>query len=146
MQRHSETGEESDPGAAEEMTASLRVRMATADARYAGGLVDGATLVGLFGDLATELSIRSDGDEGLFRAYREIEFLAPVRAGDYIEARAWLTARGRTSREMRFEAWRQISPSPDKGLTAATVLTEPVLVAKASGTVVVPLDRQRPVD
>jgi len=119
--------------------------MGESDVHYAGGLVDGASLVALFGDLATELSIRTDGDEGLFRAYREIEFIAPVHGGDYIQARAWVVAKGRTSREMKFEAWKEISPSPMEGVTAAMVLSEPILVARATGTVVVPLERQRPV-
>ena len=56
------------------------------DAHYGGNLVDGARILHLFGDVATELLIRMDGDEGLFAAYDSVEFLAPVRAGDYIEA------------------------------------------------------------
>lgn len=123
---------------------SLRVRMTPADARYAGGLIDGAALTGLFGDLGTELAIRHDGDEGLFRAYEEIEFLAPVRVGDYVEARARLLEVGRTSRRIAFEAWKQISAAPEHGPTAAAVLPEPVLVARATGTVVTPAERQRP--
>jgi 3-aminobutyryl-CoA ammonia-lyase len=122
---------------------SLRIRMAPSDARYAGGLIDGAAITGLFGDLATELAIRHDGDEGLFRAYEEIEFLAPVGVGDYIEARARLLDAGNTSRRIEFEAYKQITPAPEAGPTAAAVLDEPVLVARAVGTVVVPADRQR---
>jgi len=122
---------------------SLRVRMGPADARYAGGLIDGAALTGMFGDLATELAIRLDGDEGLFRAYEAIEFLAPVRVGDYVEARARVLDVGRTSRRIEFEAHKQISAAPDHGPTAAAVLDEPVLVARAIGTVVIPTERQR---
>ena len=122
---------------------SLRVRMGPADARYAGGLIDGAALTGLFGDLATELVIRHDGDEGLFRAYEEIEFLAPVRVGDYVEVRARLLDVGNTSRRIEFEAWKQISSAPEHGPTAAAVLADPVLVARAIGTVVTPAERQR---
>ena len=125
------------------LEATLRVRMAPADARYAGGLIDGAAITALFGDLATELSIRYDGDEGLFRAYEEIEFLVPVGVGDYIEARARLLEAGNTSRRIEFEAYKQITPVPEHGPTAATVLDEPVLVARAVGTVVVPAERQR---
>ena len=75
---------------------TLRLRMRAHDAHYAGELVDGARMLALFGDLATELLIRLDGDEGLFRAYESIEFLAPVFAGDYIEATAELVADRRT--------------------------------------------------
>src|SRR5438067_8760213 len=86
------------------MKVFVRLRMSAHDAHYAGELVDGARMLGLFGDLATELLIRHDGDEGLFRAYESVEFLAPVFAGDYIEAIAELVEVGRTSRKMRFEA------------------------------------------
>ena len=68
------------------MKAIIRLRMSSHDAHYGGNLVDGARMLGLFGDVATELCIRSDGDEGLFRAYDTVEFLAPVYAGDFIEA------------------------------------------------------------
>jgi len=82
----------------------LRLRMSSHDAHYGGGLVDGARMLGLFGDVATELCILHDGDEGLFRAYDSVEFLAPVHAGDFIEAEGEITEVGRTSRKMRFEA------------------------------------------
>jgi len=113
------------------------------DAHYAGNLVDGARLLNLFGDVATELLIRHDGDEGLFRAYSSIEFLAPVYAGDYIEAKGKITKIGNTSRTMEFEAWKVISPAPEHGETAAKVLEEPVLVCRATGTCVTPKDKQR---
>ena len=70
----------------EKMTSLLRLRMSAKDAHYGGNLVDGAHMVHLFGDVATELLIKCDGDEGLFCAYDNVEFLAPVYAGDYIEA------------------------------------------------------------
>src|SRR5579859_2994524 len=88
---------------------ALRLRMSAHDAHYAGELVDGARLLAIFGDLATELLIRLDGDEGLFRAYESVEFLAPVFAGDYVEATAELTRIGETSRQMRFEARKVVS-------------------------------------
>src|SRR5512141_2683544 len=91
------------------LTVTLRLRMGAHDAHYAGELVDGARILALFGDLATELLIRIDGDEGLFRAYESIDFLAPVFAGDYVEATAELTRVGETSRQMRFEARKVIS-------------------------------------
>ncbi len=121
----------------------IRLRMSQADAHYGGNLVDGARMLALFGDVATELLIRRDGDEGLFRAYDMVEFLAPVRAGDYIEATGEITRVGGTSRAMRFEARKVIVSRPDLSDSAAEVLTEPVLVCRASGTCVVPKGRQR---
>ncbi len=132
---------ESDMGFSEE--AFLRLRMSSHDAHYAGDLVDGARMLGLFGDLATELLVRYDGDEGLFRAYDKVEFLAPVKAGDFIEAKGRIVAVGKSSRKMEFEAWRVISPAADKGESAADFLAEPVLVCRASGTCVTPVSCQR---
>ncbi len=94
-------------------------------------------------DVGTELSIRLDGDEGLFRAYDNIEFLAPVYAGDFIEAHGRITQVGRTSRKLEFTAWKVIQPRFDISDSAAEVLAEPVLVCKASGTGVTLIDRQR---
>ncbi len=125
------------------MEARLKVRMSTHDAHYGGNLVDGARVLGLFGDVATELLIRHDGDEGLFRAYSSIEFLAPVYAGDFIEVVAKIVKVGNTSRTMEFEAWKIISPAPELSETAARVLDKPVLVCKATGTCVTPKDKQR---
>ena len=116
----------------------IRVRMGQNDAHYAGNLVDGAKMLQLFGDVATELLIRQDGDEGLFVAYDNVEFLAPVFAGDYIEATGEITKVGNTSRKMAFEAKKVIRPLPDVGVTAAEVLAEPITVCRASGTCVVP--------
>ncbi|HNZ02513.1 MAG TPA: hotdog fold domain-containing protein [Myxococcota bacterium] len=124
----------------------IRLRMSAHDAHYGGDLVDGARMLGLFGDVATELLIRFDGDEGLFRAYDAVEFLAPVYAGDYIEARGRITKAGRTSRAMQFEAFKVIAASRDPATpSAADVLEQPLLVCKASGTCVVPMEFQRPV-
>ncbi len=121
----------------------IRVRMSQADAHYGGNLVDGARVLQLFGDVATELLVRHDGDEGLFRAYDSVEFLAPVRAGDTVEATGEITRVGETSRAMRFEARKVIAPRPDLSDSAAEVLAEPVVVCRASGTCVVPRDKQR---
>jgi 3-aminobutyryl-CoA ammonia-lyase len=121
----------------------IRLRIGAENAHYGGGLVDGAFLTKLFGDVATELLIRRDGDEGLFRAYDNIDFLAPVYAGDFIEAKGWISSEGNTSRKMVFEAWKVIGPRPDISDSAAEVLAEPVLVCRASGTCVVPKDKQR---
>jgi len=121
----------------------IRLRMSNLDAHYGGNLVDGARMLALFGDVATELLIRRDGDEGLFRAYDTIEFLAPVYAGDYIEAKGWITSEGNSSRKMAFEAWKVIAPRPDLSDSAADLLAEPILVCKATGTCVTPKDKQR---
>jgi len=124
------------------MEAKLRIRMSQANAHYAGNMVDGAKLLKLFGDVATELLIRHDGDEGLFRAYSSVEFLAPVYAGDFIEVTGKITRVGTTSRDMEFEAWKVITPTPDINETAAQVLNKPILVCKAQGTCVTPKDKQ----
>jgi len=121
----------------------IRLRISAENAHYGGGLVDGAFLTKLFGDVATELLIRRDGDEGLFRAYDNIEFLAPVYAGDFIEAKGWIVSEGNTSRKMLFEAWKVIAPRPELSDSAADVLAEPILVCRASGTCVTPKNKQR---
>ncbi|WP_129409962.1 hotdog domain-containing protein [Marinitoga lauensis] len=121
----------------------IRVRMSLHDAHYGGNLVDGAKMLQLFGDVATELLIRHDGDEGLFRAYDSVEFLAPVYAGDYIEATGEIVKVGNTSRKMVFEARKVIVPRPDISDSAADYLEEPIVVCRASGTCVVPKDKQR---
>ncbi len=125
-------------------TSLIRLRISAHDAHYAGDLVDGAKMLNLFGDVATELLIRSDGDEGLFVAYDKVEFLAPVHAGDYIEASGRIVSMGKTSRKMVFEARKVIAPAGIAGQpSAANVLTEPVVVCRASGTCVVPHNFQR---
>ncbi len=121
----------------------LRLRMGTHDAHYGGNLVDGARLLALFGDVATELLIRLDGDEGLFRAYDQVEFLAPVYAGDYVEAEGEIVSVGNTSRKMRFEVRKVIRAAPEVSDSAAEVLVPPLVVCRASGTCVTPKDKQR---
>ena len=123
--------------------ALIRVRMSAHDAHYGGDLVDGARILGLFGDVATELLIRLDGDEGLFVAYDLVEFKAPVYAGDYIEARGRITKTGKTSRTMEFEARKVITTRPDVSASAADVLDDPILVVRARGTCVTPKASQR---
>jgi len=125
------------------MKSIIRVRMSSNDAHYSGNLVDGAKILELFGDVATELLIKNDGDEGLFRAYDSIEFLAPVYAGDYIEAEGKIIEIGNTSRKMIFEARKVIALKPDINDSAADFLKEPIVVCKASGTCVVPREKQR---
>ncbi len=123
---------------AEMPTAHLRVRMSAHDAHYGGDLVDGARMLALFGDLATELCVRESGDEGLFASYASVEFLAPVHAGDYIETTGRIVRRGSRSREMTFEAVKVIAANPARSPSAADVLAEPVVVCRARGTCVVP--------
>ncbi|QQY79205.1 3-aminobutyryl-CoA ammonia-lyase [Keratinibaculum paraultunense] len=123
--------------------AMIRIRMSTSDAHYGGNLVDGAKMLQLFGDVATELLIRHDGDEGLFVAYDNVEFLAPVYAGDFIEAIGEITEVGNTSRKMKFEARKVITPRPDINDSACDVLEEPVVVCRAEGVCVVPKDKMR---
>ena len=123
--------------------AMLRLRLSSQDAHYGGQLVDGARLLALFGDVATELLIRHDGDEGLFRAYETIEFLAPVRAGDYLEIEGEIIHVGNTSRKMKFVARKVIQALPQLSESAAELLATPVVVCRAIGTCVVPSQKQR---
>ena len=122
----------------------IRVRISSHDAHYAGDLIDGARMMELFGDVATELLIRHDGDEGLFVAYDRVEFLAPVYVGDYIEASGEIMKVGNTSRRIEFEARKVITYTKEADFdSAADVLEKPIIVCRASGTCVVPLEKQR---
>jgi len=122
----------------------LRVRVSQKDVHYAGGLVNGAWVLGLFGDVATELAIRYDGDEGLLRAYTGVDLLAPIYAGDFIEATGKIIKVGNTSRTVELEARRVISILNDsKQPSAAEALSDPVVVAKATMICVVSKDCQR---
>jgi 3-aminobutyryl-CoA ammonia-lyase len=116
----------------------IRLRMSAHDAHYGGGLVDGARMLALFGDVATELLIRSDGDEGLFASYDSVEFLAPVYAGDFIEAEGRIVRFGNRSRGMTFEARKVIAARPERSPSAADVLEPPLVVCRARGTCVAP--------
>jgi 3-aminobutyryl-CoA ammonia-lyase len=109
-----------------------------AHAHYGGNLVDGAYGLGLFGDVATELCIRTDGDEGLFAGYSSVEFRAPIQAGDMIEVTATLTRIGSRSRGITFEARVVCRAAPERGPSASDVLDPPIVVTSAEGTVVVP--------
>lgn len=107
-------------------------------AHYGGNLVDGAYVLGMFGDVATELGIRTDGDEGLFAAYEAVTFHAPVMGGDVLEATATLIRVGRRSRTVQFEARVVCRATPEVSASAAAVLDEPIVATTATGTVVVP--------
>jgi 3-aminobutyryl-CoA ammonia-lyase len=123
---------------------TLRVRISANDVHYAGELLDGAHIMMLFGDVATELTIRYDGDEGLLRAYEKVEFLEPVFGGDFLEVIGKIVKVGNTSRKIFFEAFKIISSSKDTDQeSACDVLDQPILVAKAIGTAVVTKDKQR---
>ena len=126
-----------------EIRSLIRLRMSAHDAHYGGNLVDGARMLALFGDVATELLIRMDGDEGLFVGYDSVEFKAPVYAGDYIEAEGRIVKVGNTSRRMEFEARKVIAVRSDVNDSAADVLAQPVVVCRASGTCVTPKDKKR---
>ncbi len=124
-------------------TSMIRVRMSAADAHYGGNLVEGAHVLKLFGDVATELAIQCDGDEGLLAGYEKVELLAPVYAGDFIEATGRIVRVGRTSRTIEFEARKVIRPRPDVSDSAGDVLDPPIVVARAVGTTVVRKEQQR---
>jgi len=109
-----------------------------AHAHYAGNLVDGAYALGLFGDVATELCIRSDGDEGLFAGYSEVRFVAPVRAGDVVEVTGQISRMGNRSRTVEFSCAVVCRGRPDRSASAAEVLDPPIVAVIATGTVVVP--------
>jgi len=122
----------------------LRIRISANDVHYAGELVDGAHIMKLFGDVATELTIRYDGDEGLLRAYEKVEFLEPVHGGDFLEIIGKIVKVGNSSRKIFFEAFKVISSSNDVNQeSACNVLEPPILVAKAIGTAVVTKNKQR---
>lgn len=124
-------------------TSIIRIRLSASDAHYGGQLVNGAHLLSLFGDVATELAIQCDGDEGLLVGYESIEFLAPLFAGDFVEATGRITKVGRTSRRIEFEARKVIAARLDISNSAADVLAEPILVGRAVGTTVVKAEQQR---
>jgi 3-aminobutyryl-CoA ammonia-lyase len=120
-----------------------RLRLSQADAHYGGNLVDGAKVIALFGDVATELLIQYDGDEGLFRAYEKIDFLAPLYAGDFVEVIGEIVEHGNQSRKMKFTCYKVISARPDISSSAADLLLDKILVTEATGTCVVPKAKQR---
>ncbi|WFE35656.1 hotdog domain-containing protein [Micromonospora sp. WMMD975] len=120
------------------LTVTHRRYVPYAHAHYAGNLVDGAYALGLFGDVATEVCIRADGDEGLFASYSEVQFRAPMRAGDVLEVVATVTRVGTRSRTIDFEARVVCRGRPDRGDSAAEVLEPPIVAVTATGTVVVP--------
>ena len=120
------------------LTVTHRRYVPASHAHYGGSLVDGAYVLGLFGDVATEAAIRMDGDEGLFASYSDVQFRAPVRAGDVIEASGTVLRTGRRCRRLSFEARVVCRADPARGPSAAAVLAEPIIVVTATGTVVVP--------
>lgn len=121
------------------MTVTLRVRIGAAEAHYGGNLVDGARLLRLFGDVLTEIAIRTDSDEGLLSHYSEVEFTAPVHAGDFIEAQGRLVKQSRLRRVVELEARKVIEARYEQGHSTAVVLAEPIVVCRAVGVAVVPV-------
>lgn len=126
-----------------EYTSTIRVRLSASDAHYGGQLVNGAHMLSLFGDVATELAILCDGDEGLLVGYENIEFLAPLYAGDFVEVIGRITKIGRTSRRMELEARKVICARRDISDSAADILETPVVIGRAIGTTVVKVEQQR---
>ncbi|MDX6293152.1 MAG: 3-aminobutyryl-CoA ammonia-lyase [Kribbellaceae bacterium] len=120
------------------LTVTHRRYVPYSHAHYAGNLVDGAYVLGLFGDVATEVCIQSDGDEGLFASYSDVQFLQPLRAGDVVEVRATISRVGKRSREIEFVATVVCRGRADRSGSAAEVLAEPLEITRAIGTVVVP--------
>ncbi|GAA4574063.1 hypothetical protein GCM10023176_40370 [Micromonospora coerulea] len=120
------------------LTVTHRRYVPYSHAHYAGNLVDGAYALGLFGDVATEVCIRTDGDEGLFASYSDVQFKAPMKAGDVLEVSATVTRVGTRSRTIDFAARVVCRGRPDKGESAAEVLAEPIVAVTATGAVVVP--------
>ena len=130
--------------ATEELPTSLiRLRLGQEDAHYGGNLVAGATQLKVIGDLITELAMKYDGDEGLFRAYESVEFLVPLYAGDWIEGRGRIVEVGNSSRKCEFEVYKIGAALTHVSDSAAEFLDEPVLTCKAVGTTVVPKEHQR---
>ena len=122
------------------LTATHRRYVPYSHAHYAGNLVDGAYVLGLFGDVATEVCIQADGDEGLFASYSDVQFLQPLRAGDVVEVKATITRVGNRSRDLEFSAYVVCRGRPDKSESAGEVLDEPLVITRAKGTVVVPVE------
>lgn len=125
-------------GSLEGLTVVHRRYVAYSHAHYGGNLVDGAYLLGLFGDVATEVCIRTDGDEGLFASYADVQFRAPVQAGDVVEVAARVTRVGRRSRDLDFEARVVCRAVGGESASAAQLLDSPLVAVTATGTVVVP--------
>ena len=121
------------------LTVTHRRYVPYSHAHYAGNLVDGAYVLALFGDVATEVCIQADGDEGLFASYSDVQFLQPLRAGDVVEVQATITRVGNRSRDLEFSAYVVCRGRPDQSESAAEVLTEPLVITRAKGTVVVPV-------
>lgn len=107
-------------------------------AHYAGNLVDGAYSLALFGDVATEVCIRTDGDEGLLASYSDVQFLAPIRAGDVLEVEAVVVRVGRRSRDLDLVARVVCRGRPEVRASAAQVLDPPLVATRARATVVIP--------
>ncbi|GAB3660920.1 3-aminobutyryl-CoA ammonia lyase [Glycomyces tarimensis] len=120
------------------LTVTHRRYVPYSHAHYGGDLVDGAYALGMFGDVATEICVRTDGDEGLFASYSDVQFKAPIRAGDVVEAIGAVTRTGNRSRTIQFVLKVVCRAAPDTSASAATVLDEPIVAATATGTVVVP--------
>lgn len=125
------------------ITSTIRLRIGQEEAHYGGNLVEGARVLKIFGDIITEIAVKTDGDEGLFVGYSSVEFLAPVYAGDFIEATGTVVKIGNTSRTVEFEARKVIASRYDISPSAADLLDEPIVVVRATGTTVIPVAHSR---
>jgi 3-aminobutyryl-CoA ammonia-lyase len=121
------------------LTVTHRRYVPYSHAHYAGNLVDGAYSLAAFGDVATELCIRTDGDEGLFASYSDVQFKAPVRAGDVLEIACELVRAGNRSRVLELSVSVVArGAATDQRPGAAKMLDPPLVATTATGTVVVP--------
>jgi 3-aminobutyryl-CoA ammonia-lyase len=129
------------PAELETYVASIETRL---DSHYPDGVVSAGVITELFGMAGGKLSYMLDGDAGLMRAFENLEFLAAAYQGDYVRATARLIAVGRTSRKRLYEA-HVIARCHGIGtlLSHGEILQTPILIARATGTAVVPLDCQR---
>lgn len=127
------------------LAVTLRVRMSASDAYQSNGTVSPARVLELLADVTTELMIRLDGDEGSLRGLQQVEMLAPVFVGDFIEATGVITKIGNTTRQVALEARKVATYARDEELplSAADALASPPLVCRAIGTAVVPRAQQR---
>ncbi|MFO0996305.1 MAG: hotdog fold domain-containing protein [Alphaproteobacteria bacterium] len=127
-----------------DLSAYVSVIETRVHSHYRDDLISIGVITELFGMAGGKLAYMLDGDAGLMLQFEKLEFLAPVYDGDYVRATARLTAVGRSSRRRSYEAHvvaRTVGVGPKP--TSGEVLKEPILVARATGITVTPLDCQR---
>lgn len=123
---------------------SSRIYISEQSVHYAGGLVHGGYVITQFGDVGNLLMVMFDGDEGLLAAYKSIDLLEPIRAGQFLELKAKVIRIGNTSRDIALEAWCIAKPAGiNNQPSAVDYLDEPILVARAELVSVVRKEFQR---